>query len=379
MMVRPATEADLPFIVDAYRLAFAFGEARTRRYVETTGLDCFRILETGGQRAAALAIIACGHWFGGRIVPAANIAHVAIQPEFRGTGLTGDLLELSCEEARKGGASIVSLFASTRPVYRRAGFGLAGVESVYEAETAELYKVRQEVRCRRVPLTEARAALEPIHQRACLHESGVLARHDAHWNSHLDEGRGEPHVFVFGDEEGYAIIDTSDSGRVELRDWTALNGAAARQILKFIGTFSTVYPKVRWHGAPHDALVFAMPDKGWALVHQEEFLMKILDPEAALSARGYACADAALTLAIEGERRRLLRLSIQAGRGNCTTGEEHGAADLTIAQSQLPALFSGFRSATFLRRAGLASGSDDAVAMAERIFSGPPPWVGEHF
>ena len=378
MLVRKAAAADMPFIADAYRLAFAFSEEQTRRYVGMTGIDCFRILEKEGQLAAVWAVVPCGHWFGGRAVPAANIAHVAIQPEFRGSGLAADILELSCADARTGGACLASLFASTRPVYRRSGFNLAGHEMVYEAQTAEFYKIRQDIRCRRVAIEDARAALSPIYENACRIEAGLLDRHEAHWNTLLDETTNVPSVFVFGEDEGYAVIETPSEDRIEIRDWVALNGAAARQILKFIGTFSTVYRTVRWHGAPQDMLVFAMPDKGWSLVHQEEFLMRVLDPAAALAARGYGCDQAELTLAIEGADRHVLHLAIRDGKAHCTPGRHDGPL-LTIPEAQFPSLFSGFRSARFLQRAGHVDGTPEAIALADRIFAGPPPWVAEHF
>lgn len=377
-LVRRATMADMPFIIDAYRLAFAFSEAWTQRYVDMTGLDCFRLLETGGRPVAVWAVIPCGHWFGGHVVPAANIAHVAIQPEFRGGGMAAEILDLSCEDARRDGACLASLFASTRPVYRRSGFNLAGHEMVYEAQTSELYRIRQDIRCRRVALAEAQDALRPIYESACRTESGLLDRYDAHWNAHLDDTTSVPSVFVFGEDEGYAVIDTGNEDRVVIRDWVALNGATARQILKFIGTFSTVYGTVRWHGAPQDALVFAVPDKGWSLVHQEEFLMRVLDPAAALSARGYTCEDGDLTLAIGGSERHALHLAIRAGKATCTPDRGDGPL-LSIHESQLPSLFSGFRSAGFLRRAGVIEGDREAVTLGDRIFAGPLPWVAEHF
>ncbi|MCQ4633027.1 GNAT family N-acetyltransferase [Shinella sp. CPCC 100929] len=378
MSVRNAAMADMAFIMDAYRLAFAVNEAWTRNYVRMTGIDCFRILEKDGVPAAVWAVVPCGHWFGGRAVPAANIAHIAIQPEFRGGGLAAEIMELSCDDARKGGACLASLFASTRPVYRRSGFNLAGHEMIYEAQTAEFYKIRQDIRVRRIPLAEAQAVLDPIYRRACRNEAGLLDRNDAHWNARLDETTYIPSVFVLGDDEGYVVIETPSEDVLEIRDWAALNGAAARQILKFIGTFSTVYRTVRWHGAPQDALVFAMPDKGWSQVHQEEFLMRVLDPIAALNARGYACDDGNLTLTIEGDEPQVLHLALRDGKASCTPGRGEGPS-LSIEAAQLPSLFSGFRSASFLHRAGHVDGDPEAVVLADRIFAGPPPWVAEHF
>ncbi|ANM04641.1 SCP2 sterol-binding domain-containing protein [Rhizobium phaseoli] len=377
MVVRKAAKTDLSLIVDAYRLAFAFDEERTRRYVEMTGLEHFRILDQDGKSAAVWAVVPCGHWFGGRVVPAASIAHVAIQPEFRGGGLAAEILHLSCEEARGDGAIVASLFASTRPVYRRAGFNLAGHEMIYEAETSELYKLRQELRSRRLPLEDARDVLEPIYRAACLGQSGLLDRHDAHWNVHFNTAKSVPSVFVLGDDEGYAVLDTSKPGLIEIRDWAAINGAAARQILKLVGTFSTVFERVRWHGAPQDALVFAMPDKGWRLVHQEEFLVRVLDPASALVGRGYASSDAELTLALDGGSP--LRISIRRGRADFAPGAACGGNVLSVQASHFASLYSGFRSASFLHRAGVVDGDPETVRLADNVFAGPSPWVAEHF
>ncbi|MGO7216283.1 GNAT family N-acetyltransferase, partial [Rhizobium ruizarguesonis] len=82
-------------------------------------------------------------WFGGRAVPACNIAHVAILPEYRGLGLADAILEDAGAIAASRGALVTTLFASTRPVYRRGGYELAGSEIVYEAETSELYKIKE--------------------------------------------------------------------------------------------------------------------------------------------------------------------------------------------------------------------------------------------
>lgn len=380
--MRIATKADIDFIADAYACGFAFPRDRTAAYIADTGLSNFHIIEQGSDRAAVFALMDTGHWFGGKVVPACNIAHVAIQPEHRGSGLAAVILDCACKEAVRRGAVVASLFASTRPVYRMSGFELAGSELLYEADTAELYKIKSNVRCRRVAFNSLPSVLAPLYSKHCRDQNGLLERGPAHWNALIQTRGSALSVFVFhadGNDLGYIILDTADETCLVLRDWVALSGSAARQILTFLGTFSTVYPRVRWHGGPEDQLVFAMPDKGWRLIHQEEFLMRALSPKAALAARGYGHATGQLLIAVtDGPQRQTLLLTVIDGHATCQDSVS-GEADITIGLAQFPTLFSGFRSAYFLSKAGWILGNSGAIKRCNDIFSGPAPWVGEHF
>ncbi|SDO01408.1 enhanced intracellular survival protein Eis [Ensifer sp. YR511] len=380
--MREAINSDVDFIVAAYSSAFAFSRVHTTEYIELTGLCNFHVIEHGGRPAAVLALIETGHWFAGNVVPACNIAHVAIIPEYRGTGIAGTFLDLAAAEATKRGAAVVSLFASTRPLYRKSGFELAGSEVVYEADTSELYKIKDKFECRRVNDDRIRSSIEPIYAKHCRTQAGVLDRRDAHWNVLLQATGDELATYVFeqdGQDIGYIVLDSGNPEGLVLRDWVALSGATAQQVLKFLGTFSTVYPRVRWHGAPQDALSFTMPDKGWRLVHQEEFLMRILSPKLALAARGYDCASGRLRLDVLGPaQKHALLLTVENGTGFCEESAA-GSADITIGLAQFATLYSGFRSAKFLERAGWIVGDSAAIKHCNNIFSGPAPWVGEHF
>jgi predicted acetyltransferase len=382
MTVREAVETDIDFIVRAYASAFAFTRNRTVQYIEDTGISSFHMIKQGSEPAAVFTLIETGHWFGGKVIPACNIAHVAISPEHRGSGLAASILDFAGEEALRRGADVVSLFASTRPVYRKSGFELAGSEMIYEAETSELYKIKASFKCRGVSGESLRSTIGKIYEEHCRDQNGVLKRHRGHWNVILRAADEELSTFVFeadGQDVGYIVLDTGDPECLLLRDWVALTGEAAREILKFLGTFSTVYPRVRWHGGPADPLVFALPDKGWRLVHQEEFLMRVLSPAKALAARGYGHASGSLKIRIAGKtEKQTLLLTVIDGNAACEE-DFAGDADITVGLAQLTTLITGFRSAHFLHKAGWIIGDGEAIKRCNDIFSGPAPWVGEHF
>ena len=362
-------------------MAFGFSRERAREYVENVGVSSFRLVRAAtGEAKACAAILPTAHMFGGRDVPAASIAHVAIAPEARGQGLAVPLMQALCDDARQAGALMVSLFASARPVYRKCGFELAGSEIVYEAETSEL-PVRTKVAFFEMALDDRRIEEAYTVKRAA--EAGLVRRSQGHWRELTRAPRDALAAYCAGGNQldAYAIVDASNAECLEVRDWHAVDGGMAEALLCFLGRFQSVYPKVRWHGGPQDELVSAMPDKGWRLAHQEEWLANIVDPAGALESRGYLPGKAELGIRITdaagGDIR--LRLRVKEGRASVDAGEAGGLPSISISKPGFATLFTGFCSASRLARRGLLSGSAEAVQLCDRVFAGPQPWVAEHF
>ncbi len=178
-----------------------------------------------------------------------------------------------------------------------------------------------------------------------------------------------------GQLSAYAIVDASDPSCLKIRDWYAVTGEEAAGLLTFIGRFRSVYPIVRWHGGPHDDLVAAMPDKGWRLAHQEDWLTRILGPQAALARRGYQASEGRLGISIlqpDGRRSDLV-LEISAGVPQVSEGAAGHVPTLTLAASTFATLFTGFRRASRLQRQGLIETGADGARLADLIFGGPAP------
>lgn len=362
-------------------MAFGFDDGRAQEYLAHATLDAFRLVRApDGQVQACAALIETAHVFGGREVRAANIAHVAIAPEARGQGLAKPLVDALCEDACRSGASMASLFASARPVYRKCGFELAGSEIVYEAATAAL-PTKSAVAFTSLPVDDRR--ITEAYSRKAEPEAGLLRRADVHWKELTRApcdclaayGAGG------GELDAYVILDASEPERLLVRDWHAADGRMAEALLCFLGRFRSVYPKVTWHGGPQDDLVAAMPDKGWRLAHQEEWLARILDPVAALRERGYAPGTAKLGLRIgaPGGEPQEVRLELSSGSAEASPGDTADLPTVTVGESDFASLFTGFRSASKLARRGVLAGSAEAVQLCDRVFAGPQPWVAEHF
>ena len=368
--IEPAIPENVPGITSLLSWAFGFSRARSEEYVANVGLGSLRLLRgDDGHPMACAALLETAHVFHCRPVRAANIAHVAIAPERRGQGLAVPFVDALCEEAKANGAAIATLFASTRPVYRKAGFELAGHEIVYEAETAALPSSSR-LAFERVKLDDPR--LVTAYTEKTLREAGLLTRATAHWN----ELRRAPTdaLAAYLAEDAYLILDMGNKARLDVRDWHAASPEAALGLLSFLARFRSVYRTVRWHGAPHDYLVAAMPDKGWRLAHQEEWLLRVLDPGAALRQRGYHADQARLALRI-GEA----ALQVEVGGDGVQVGEGGSGPAVSMQAPAFVQLFTGFRSASKLAQYGLLAGDSADIRRCDQLFAGPPPWVAEHF
>lgn len=374
-----AEAADADRIGWLMRMAFGMTEARTREYLDHVGTDSFFVLRSGREASACAALLPTRHRFGGGWVPAANIAHVAIAPEARGSGLARPLVNGLAEIARENGAAMATLFASARPVYRKCGFELAGSEIVYEAETHAL-PARTDLAFRTVALDDSK--LREAYDTRTIAEAGLLDRTPSHWRELQRAPRDG--LAAFGVGEGslsaYVILDASDPSVLTVRDWHAATGRDAEGLLAILGRFRSVYPLVRWHGGPHDDLVAAMPDKGWRLAHQEDWLARILDPKVALEARGYLVRDAVLNLSIldDAGDPSVISLEIAEGRARVHEGGRAGAPTIALPSPFLSSLFTGFRSASHLRRQGRLETDVEGARLADLVFAGPPPWLAEH-
>ena len=378
VIVEPAQLMDARNIEALLGMAFGFTASRSAEYLAHVGTDAFFVMKVGGRLAACAALLDARHRFGGRWVSAANIAHVAIAPEARGQGLARPLVDALCAVALSRGAAMVTLFASARPVYRKCGFELAGSEMIYEAETSAL-PVWTDLEFRRVELDDP--AIRRAYDRKTSSEAGLLDRMERHWKEILRAPSHALQAYAAVGEPlaAYAIVDASDTDCMTVRDWYAADLEAATGLLAFLSRFRSVYPRVRWHGGPHDDLIAAMPDKGWRLALQEEWLARIIDPKAALVHRGYTLHEGVLgfTVVAPGGERSDLVLELSSGVPHVREGLADVPA-LTLAAPTFATLFTGFRSASRLRRLGLVGGGDDAIRLADLVFCGPAPWLAEH-
>ena len=377
------SESDIPRICQLLTLSFGFSEARALEYVDNVGLSEIALLYTGGTEASGCAgLIATSHVIGGRSVKASNIGHVALAPDARGTGSGISFVRSLCSKAKADGTAMVTLFASARPVYRKAGFAFAGHEIIYEAQTHALPNTKS-AGFSNVAVNDPR--LQAAYKRKTLASNGLLSRAPFHWKELLREPThglsAYAHILPSGEIAAYAVLDTHDSNCLHVRDWHVDNQDMAIGLLSFLGRFRSVYPVVQWHGGLVDWLILALPDKGWRFVVHEEWMANVIDPAAAMRQRGYIMASAEIGISLETDmgEAETYTLSVRDHVGVVQPGIASGVATVLVDRVSFASLFTGLHRSSELAHMGTCSGKPDALHLCDSIFSGPSPWVAEHF
>lgn len=369
------------------RQAFASPADRNAHYRATIGTENLRFLRAGGEAIATLALVAMGQWYGGRSVPCAGIGALAVAPPWRGRGVSGALLTEALTEARARGLALATLYPSTVPVYRKVGFEAAGREIVYIAESDRLVAGKPPAPGLRRTGPEDLPLLHTLKAEEARIGAGLVDRPPAFWKDKLEPfGRTVDGYLVEGAErpEGYLMLAHDDQRRLEVIDWCAATGSAARQILAALAGHRSIFAEVAWRGGPADLLTCHLPDRGWTIGKQREWLTRIVDVERALAARGYPDGlTAAITLAVRdpllpwNDDRFVLRVA--GGRGTVGRGGAGGGPALTLDVGALAPLYTGHFGPALLARAGRIDGPPAALAAAALIFAGPSPWMVDHF
>ena len=416
----PRAPADLDRFAQLARDAFSIAPERMAALVDQAGPDNFRLLYADGAVAAGLAVLSMGQFFGGRAVPMAGIALVATAPALRGTGIASRLLQAMLAEQRAAGVPISTLYPATLPVYRRAGYELAGVN-----HWLALPSVRIGLRERDLPLRPALPAdaeeIAALYRAQARQTPGFLDRTPLLWHR-VRNYRGEPaqgYVVTRDDHiEGYAyVLNAVDptTGWPDLRitDCAVRTPAAARRLLTFFADHRMQREQILLRGTPADPLLLHLPDKKLKIQYAESWMLRIVDVPGALQARGYPpglraelhfdVRDAVLP---QNHGRFVLRIGDSSNDGvHSTTStvaaapraagepfacaaaepvaggavEPGGRGTFQIDIRGLAALYTGYLSPHALVLAGLLDAPPAELAVAGAVFAGPQPWMRDAF
>lgn len=367
--------------------AFAVPPDRCRQYVELAGRQNIRVVRIDGTVAGGLAVLPKGQWFGGRAVPMAGIAAVAIAPEYRARGAATVLLNETLAELHAAGTPISTLYPATLALYRRVGYEAAGlhIDVTLPAKAIDIRDRSLDVR----PATEAdESAIQDVYARYAAATAGNLQRTKFHW-ARVRDVRGEPaqgYVVTRGGAlEGYAYVLSQPVAerRYDLRvsDLAALTPEAARRLLTFLADFRTIRDQVRFWSGPADPMLLHLAEFAYKAECATPWMLRMVDVSAALEARGYPrgiVAEAHLAVRDDVLPRNSGKyvLSVADGRGHVRKGGQ-GAVDLHI--RGLAALYSGLYTPGDVVLAGLGQGKSADVAGLAGVFAGPTPWMRDEF
>lgn len=386
----PAAERDVPALVSLITDAFAGPADAAEAWVRTHALFNVRVLRDADRPVSCALRIPMAQHFGGRAVPMAGIAGVAVSPVHRGAGLASDLMSRVVAELAEEGVALSTLYASTRPLYRRVGYESAGCRFSHRIPVARL--AREPGAAPVSPLSDADMPLaRACYERAAPALQGSLLRGDYCWSriwkNRDDVFRGFGVRGTGGSLEGYVALRQQrkpETGHHDLvlNDFVATSPAAVAALSTFLAGFATMADDLVFHAGASHPLSLLMPHHHGGVTLHEPWMLRICNAPRALESRGYpAGITATLTLDIRDEtvssNAGLWTLTVRDGSARVTRGGSGPALSLDI--RGLAAVYTSFLSPQQASLADLARGTDDLLAQAGVIFAGPAPSMSDFF
>jgi predicted acetyltransferase len=319
------------------------------------------------------------HWFGGRLVGAAGVAGVAVEPELRRAGIGRRLMTQLLAAARDRGAAVSTLFRTTPIPYRRLGYEDAGALTWTTLPTASLAGLSGPA-----GLTLRRAETDDVP--AVLAAYRAVARAG---NGLMERAALDPHdgltiaVEPGGEIEGYATWDRPpNKGRVVVPDLVGLSAPATLALLAMLGSWAAVAGEVALRLPDPDPARLLTAFTGARVESEDRWMLRILDAEAAIAARGWPPHLAgAVDLDLRDEvcpwNAGARRLVVERGSGRLEPGAR---PSMRLAVGGLALLYAAAGGPALLRRAGLLEGgTDETDAFLSAAFAGPAPTLLDFF
>ena len=367
--------------------AFAIPEKDAMAWPALLGLENLRLLGFGEKAQAGLAIYPMGQWYGGRSVPTAGVAGVAVQPQLRGRGVASRLLRELLQELSARGVALSSLYPASVQLYGRAGFAIAGGRFEVRARMSALPHTPHALEIVRLADTRD-PRMRACYARAAALRNGWLERSETMWarvreqRSILREGWAVKRDGEFVAYVWFSRVSLGPhSSDVVCSDLVAVDREAAAALLAFLGSYSTVCKELVFFASPADPLLDVLPELTWKLALLHPWMLRIVDAQAAIAARGF-CATQRAQIDVEiaddvlAKNHGRFTLRVEGGRGTLQRG---GAGRVHLDVRALAALYSGARSAEALAYSGIAHGSPEELAQLSSLFAGPAPSTPEMY
>lgn len=382
-------EDDRERVVALVAQAFNTAPARRPSLRELLSVDEMRVADERGELVASLRVRRTGQFFGGRSVPTAGIASVAVAPEARGRRVAEALLVETLRELHAGGVPLSTLYPATVPVYRRCGYEYSGLRTRYRAPLRQLPRGE-------TPECEPFADDALPEVATCYRDfasgfSGPVDRSPEWW--------AETILLPWGDQDVYRYLVRED-GRVTgslvytqeqstdrwgydvvCRDLAWTTPGAARALLALAARHRSLGDKLVWCGPVDDPLVYLLEEQDAATASRFWFMSRLVDVPGSFEARGYPPQiEAAVDVAVDDPHLATnagpWRIEVTGGRAKVAPADR---ARARAGIGTLSALWSGFLRASDARRLGLLEADDATVAALEAILAGPTPWMAEIF
>ncbi len=354
----------------------------------------------GGEIVATGANLARELTVPGGTVRMAGVSAIGVVAGHTRRGHLTAMMRRLLDDARDAGEPVAALWASEGAIYGRFGFGLATRAVRYDLQLDRV-ALRRDLALPDAPPRvsappAALADLRAVHDRVRAATPGMLDRPGAWWErrihdpEHRRDGAGPLRAAVQpgpgGEPAGYALFaakttwdDHGPAGSVNVRELVAETPEARAGLWRLLLGLDLVRT-LQWRLAPdHDPLAHVVTGND-AIDRRagDGLFVRLLDVEAALSARAYA-APADVVLEVEDAFCPGSAGRFRLRDGSCERTDDR--ADLARGAEALGAIYLGGTPVTTLAAAGrVCELRPGALLEAATAFRSPvEPWCPEIF
>lgn len=403
--IRPITEKERPEFRRVMGLVFNFdpteeGEPAFNSILEVERTICAfdgdRLVGTAGAFSLDMTVP-------GGVLPVAGTTMVTVLTTHRRRGALRQMMRAHLDEAREHGDALAGLWASESSIYGRFGFGPAAsmVESeIDRRHTAFRAPPLGTGSVRLVEPNEAKGLLPAVYEQTRLQRPGMYARSDVWWeySTMRDPERSRNGATSYR----YAVYEESDEprgyvqyrakeewnddgipqGEVRVSDLQAIDLAATDALWRYVASVDLVQKISYWNLPVDDPLPWLLtePRRLTGRISDSLWICPIDIPKA-LQGRHYS-QPGRLVIEVRDEFNSWNNGSFLLE----TTGTETECApttaepDVHLTAADLGSIYLGGVGARTLAAAGRVTGSPEALAKTDGMFSWhPAPWCPEVF
>ncbi len=334
-------------------------------------------------------------------VPTAGTTLVTVLPTHRRQGILRSHMVEHFQDAHRNGKVLAALWASESHIYGRFGYGPATEASTITlekpyAQLKEPVEIRGSMRL--VSKEEALAAFPEIYSRVAADRPGMFQRSPAWWNDRIlidpeDLRRGSSsHRRVLhlrdGQFVGYAIFRTltdyaHETAKLNIVEVIGQDPEAERALWQFLFGVDLITTITHWNRPLDDPLFWWLeqPREMWPK-RSDSVWVRPLNVIEALQRRKYS-QTGELTIRYRDEycpwNDGVFLLKTEGdGSAFCETTTADPMLELT--PFTLGAVYLGGHRIRELAHAGLITGTQHAITLADQMFAWPiPPWCPEVF
>ena len=336
---------------------------------------------------------------GGARLSTGAVSRVGVLPTHRRRGVATRLMHALIDDARRRHMVLLSLRASEAVIYRRYGFGIAGeycAVTIDPARVTPLQGATTTGSLRILQPDEMLEVLTPLYERVAHRRPGAMTRPPS-WTErylrpaierkqaslvavHLDPS-GEPDGYVHYDVKWQGGATEISTGEGSVHDLFAASDEVELALWQFLFDTDLV---TTWRAGsrPVDDLVrmAAHDRRGHEQVAiQDEQWLRLLDVDAALSARSYHPATGSVAIRVSDPLVSANNATWRIGSdGVERTGD---APDVSVDIETLSAAYLGGPSWAALAGTGAVEVTDSqAIEVADTLFASRPlPFCGTFF